>query len=436
MDVTPMPITLHRVLIAGLVFAATTMGRAQSPDTQAIDGEAEARAVIDLALKRYRDLNTYQDRMEHSLSMAAQDRDGHDASSIQRSTISMAYGGPDRFLITNDAQQYRIFRNHDRQWFSYKNIYTESEPKQPTDFAAAVPPDLRSPEPAHTVAAALSYRDRGFAELFPEVRSVTAVEAEPLQGAMGKRVKGTVELFKGPFAQTVPFSAWFANADGLLREIVIDVTAAAKRAVENLPPQPGQPAVVERCHLIIRFDEIVTDAKLPKDHFTFKPGKDNVRVPSITPDAFQMAMIGRPAPPFTGDDKDGKRVSLKDNLGRIVVIDFWATWCGPCIAALPTFQKIADRYADRPVTFIGINNDEPELVNRARNFLEKRNITIPQFWDTDNAVSIAYRINGIPCTVLVDTKGVIQDIHLGFKPAQLRTNIETLLEGGSLLQEH
>jgi len=426
----------HRVLAAGLVILLAFASSVRDARAQA-ELNAEAMTVIDRALKRYRSLNTYQDRIEQELMSTARDPDGRDASSSERSTSSLAYAAPNRFLIEDDLIQLKFYRDQDRLWTTFRNIFTESKAKGPIDFAAAVPAILRPPlpEPTHPVLLALNQPDAGFADLFPDIRSVTAVENLDRQGAAGKLVKGTMELFKGMrIEQTVPFSAWFDDADGLLREVVIDVTEMMKDAVAHRPPEPGRPAVVERGNLIIRLDRIVTDAELPEDHFTFKPGSEDVRVSSITLESYQNALIGRPAPPFTGKDKDGKSFSLKENQGRVVVIDFWASWCRPCIALLPVMQEISEKFVDQPVTFIGVNNDDhPTGVAMARRFLTTKNITIPQVWDTDSAVSTLYRINGIPCTVIVDPNGVVQAIHLGFAPMELFTDVQTLLRGGSLL---
>src|SRR5688572_28929850 len=81
-------------------------------------------------------------------------------------------------------------------------------------------------------------------------------------------------------------------------------------------------------------------------------------------DSRQQELVGKPAPDFTGVDLEGKPVSLADYRGRVVMLDFWATWCGPCVQAIPHIQKVANKFADKPVTVLGINRDQPGSESR------------------------------------------------------------------------
>ena len=433
MDAKPLFAMSHRALITGLAaVVAVSLGCRIAMAQDDEDGVAEARAIFDRALKQYRSLNTYQDQTRLEFALTARDGDGRDASRTDRSTGSLAYGGPGRFVIADDSTQLKIYRNDSRMWLVFQGAYTESKVQKTVDLAAAVPYFLRGSSPFHPVAVALSNSGAGFTELFPAVKSVAGAAAEVHQDTAGKRVSGTLMVGNPALAQTVPFSAWFADADGLLREIVIDLTETMQHAMASRPPAPGQPAHVERCHFKMRFEKIVTDADLPTGHFTFKPDKGEVRVESITPEALQRALIGHPAPPFKIEGPDGKPFALEKLRGRVVVIDFWATWCGPCIRSLPRMQQISERYAKEPVSFVCVNSDSPDAVDDAKVFLKHKNITIPQAWDQDNSISAAYRIEGIPCTVLLDTKGVVQEIHLGFSERLLTSDLDTLIKGGSL----
>ena len=108
---------------------------------------------------------------------------------------------------------------------------------------------------------------------------------------------------------------------------------------------------------------------------------------------------------------DKKEIRLSDLKGKVAVVNFWATWCGPCVAEMPHFQKVVDRYKKQSdVVFLAISIDEDKPV--VRPFLEKNRYTIPVAYD-DNAAK-AFNVDGVPTTFIVDRNGVIQFSDFGF----------------------
>ncbi len=118
-----------------------------------------------------------------------------------------------------------------------------------------------------------------------------------------------------------------------------------------------------------------------------------------------------PAPDFKVMKLDKKEVRLSDLKGKVAVVNFWATWCGPCVAEMPHFQKVVDRYKKQSdVVFLAISIDEDKPV--VRPFLERNRYTMPVAYD-DNAAK-AFNVEGVPATFIIDRNGVIQFIDLGF----------------------
>ena len=121
--------------------------------------------------------------------------------------------------------------------------------------------------------------------------------------------------------------------------------------------------------------------------------------------------LGTPAPDFKVMKLDKKEIRLSDLKGKVVVVNFWATWCGPCIAEMPHFQKVVDRYKKQSgVVFLAISIDEDKPV--VRPFLERNRYTMPVAYDEDAAK--AFNVDGVPTTFIVDRRGVIQFSDLGF----------------------
>lgn len=121
--------------------------------------------------------------------------------------------------------------------------------------------------------------------------------------------------------------------------------------------------------------------------------------------------IGQPAPEFKALGLDKKAMQLSDFKGKVVVLNFWATWCGPCVREMPHLQKAAEKYKNRAdVVFLAVSIDDNRPA--VRPFLEKNGYTIRAAYDQDGAQN--YQIPGVPSTFIIDRKGVIQFRDVGF----------------------
>lgn len=131
------------------------------------------------------------------------------------------------------------------------------------------------------------------------------------------------------------------------------------------------------------------------------------------------------APAFTLVDLAGKKVSLSDFQGKIVVLDFWATWCPPCRREIPDFISLQNQYASQGVQIVGIALDEPEKVQA---FARENGMNYPVLLG-DNAISAKYGgIEGIPTTFIIDRSGRIVNRFEGFRPREtFETEIRKLL---------
>lgn len=121
----------------------------------------------------------------------------------------------------------------------------------------------------------------------------------------------------------------------------------------------------------------------------------------------------RMAPPFTVTTMDGQQISLDGLNGRVVLLDFWATWCGPCLEALPHIRDISKKFQDQPLVVLSINLDKDE--GKWRDFVSKNQMTWPQYWDGgfDGKIAKMFDVNAIPHTFTIDADGVLQDEHVG-----------------------
>jgi peroxiredoxin len=126
------------------------------------------------------------------------------------------------------------------------------------------------------------------------------------------------------------------------------------------------------------------------------------------------SLVGKPAPAISLKTADGKDVSLASLKGKVVLVDFWATWCGPCKASLPNINKIANDkdLAAKGLVVWAVNLDEtPDKVNA---FTKQNNYSLTVPIDVGGAVAETYKIQGIPSTMVIGTDGTIKYAVEGF----------------------
>jgi peroxiredoxin len=121
-----------------------------------------------------------------------------------------------------------------------------------------------------------------------------------------------------------------------------------------------------------------------------------------------------PAPSFSLPARDGSTISLTQFKGQVVMINFWASWCGPCRQEMPLLDSIYRKYNKMGFTLIGVNV-EPDR-SAAEAWLKQTPVTFPVLFDTKSVVSQLYGVPGMPTTVFIDRKGNVRTLHQGYQP--------------------
>ncbi len=227
------------------------------------------------------------------------------------------------------------------------------------------------------------------------------------------------------------------GADPRPLQLSIDITEMITRA-NNLEVPEGYSFKV-----MYTFERWDADGPLAAELFTFTPPEEAVRYESIA--AYLEAksasqehpLLGKPAPTFTAPSLAADPVEFTGQSGDVIVLDFWATWCGPCVVALPEIAKLADELSDKKVRFYAISvSEEKEAV---QNFIEEKGLEDLQvLLDPGGELASAFAASAIPQTVLIGQDGRVEAVHVGFDPDNsikiLRQEIETLLAGRRLHQ--
>jgi peroxiredoxin len=123
---------------------------------------------------------------------------------------------------------------------------------------------------------------------------------------------------------------------------------------------------------------------------------------------------GQVAPDFALKSSTGENLRLSEYRGDVVMINFWATWCGPCRQEMPLLDELYTRYERVGFSLLGVNIDDDS--RRAMQMIEELGVSFPVLFDARKEVSELYEVEAMPVTVLVDREGNVRHVHHGYKP--------------------
>ena len=120
------------------------------------------------------------------------------------------------------------------------------------------------------------------------------------------------------------------------------------------------------------------------------------------------------APDFTLKSNSGKNMKLSELRGQVVLLNFWASWCGPCRQEMPLLDALHKRYKKVGFTVLGVNVESDS--SKARKYLSSVKVQFPILFDTTNQVSKTYKVEAMPTTIIIDRNGNMRYLHTGYKP--------------------
>lgn len=139
-------------------------------------------------------------------------------------------------------------------------------------------------------------------------------------------------------------------------------------------------------------------------------------------------LTGQAAPDFVLKSSTGENLRLSEHRGDVVMINFWATWCGPCRQEMPLLDDLHSRYGRVGFSLLGVNIDDD--ARRAMQMIDELGVNFPVLFDETKEVSKLYQVEAMPVTVLVDRSGTVRHVHHGYKPGyeeKYLTEIRSLL---------
>ena len=206
--------------------------------------------------------------------------------------------------------------------------------------------------------------------------------------------------------QGIP-STFLIDGEGIIRKTDLSghslETAVAELVTENLTkPNDTSTKTLEDGSR----SQSIPATKLIKPDTT--PQKEEVQKPHR---ADPSEWIGKPAPDFQVTNLKGETLSLEEYRGQVVLLDFWATWCGPCITEMPKIKKTYEKYKDQQFQIIGISLDRSK--EPLETYIEAEKLAWIHYWDESREIRTLYGVWGIPSAFLIDGEGIIRKASLG-----------------------
>ncbi len=268
-----------------------------------------------------------------------------------------------------------------------------------------------------------------YTKVMEGVKTVTDAGLEPVEGGKAHHLKFTQDQFD--------WEMWVAaEGDPVVQRVVLDLT----RMLGNSPLAAQLKG--KKFEMVQSFKGWRFDQGINEQTFAFQPPLGSLKVRSLTEGPGANApeppspLLSKPAPDVTLKLLDEGEFRLKDHRKSVVMLDFWATWCGPCVMELPLLVEVASAYKDKGVVFCAVN--QQETPDEIRKFLKDKKLSMKVALDTEGEVGKAYHADAIPLLVLIDKDGIVQSVHLGYNPSIKETlgkELDALLAGKSVASQ-
>ncbi len=414
-----------------LSFTPETEGAGSKPPEQQID--AQSREVLNNLSKYLQSLQSLSIQIQYTIDIELTDKQiKHNLESIHKVAIKKPnlfelehVSGPLGSTLCSDGQKLHTY-------LPVQNLYSESD--APANLSSITEQKeemfLRQAIGGLPLLTAL-FHDDPSETILKDIETVQSLGNKDCEGVTCDSL-----LFKSPDYE---WELWLAKGERPVFHKAIITKSKTLTALKS--KLPGVASGETSFNSSVTFTNWEDNPELDVQNFKFtKPGNATV-VPSIweapAPQRPRQAsshpLVGKPAPDFVLKVLGGgtfRPSTFRDQ--KIVVLDFWATWCGPCRMGLPILQEVAEGYKGADIVFYAVNQKEKE--SKVKDFVKSTKLTLPVAFDPDKKVGRMYDVDSIPRMVIIGKDGIVEVVHKGMASAdQLRAELDFLLSGQSFV---
>ncbi len=374
------------------VVAPDATAPATQPTSQPSSVAPEARQLIDQVADAYLKLKG----LELSGTLSKDFDVNGDAQKLD-TTFSAAYGAPNKFRHTlKDGDEELTWGSTGAKAYAFQksaNMFVTSDVDAGRVATADMPDPLAELMPGQNPSIQFAVAKDPAAEIVRDAAAVsksddTVVDGKPYQ------------TLKMDFSDKRRTTLLVDPQTHLLRQVRTDL--------KPMLEEKGTPGV-KHALIVIDYAKITADGPAHDEQFDWKPPAGAHEDTSSAP---VSPLVGKTAPDFKLDLLSGGQVTLSDLKGKVVVLDFWATWCPPCRKSLPHLNKLYEDNKDGGAKVFAVNCQEDKA--DVQNFVQKEKLTVPVLLATADEIIQAYEAKSIPQTVIIGRDGKVTKVFVGF----------------------
>jgi peroxiredoxin len=375
------------------------------PAAQLAKVTPDVQAVLDRINEAYARLTSLE--LSGTISMSVQEGNSRRAHEAKFASSFLA---PNKYR--HQVKDHPLLGGTGAKWYGYSplnNLYTQADAQPGKALLHDMPEDQAKVLEQEDPSLILAISKDPSIDLRELASSITKLADENIDGKNHITLSLTLnDANKGPLTLN------FDSQTYLLRRASLNMEDAFEKA--------GRADITDALYRV-DYTTIKPNGALKADQFAWMPPSGSKDMAVAKAEALAAAdeeagpaaaLVGKPSSDFTLDDMEGKKVTLSEMKGSVVVLDFWATWCGPCVAALPHLNKIYKEFEKDGLKVYALNQREDK--QKVADFITNKNLTIPVLLDKEGNVAKQYLVTGIPQTVVIGKDGVVKKVIVGFNP--------------------